>query len=79
MDGEVGIEVEDEIGLVDAEDVAEDVVGTEVVDAAGGVVEVVFVVAVEGVVEGHAAGKCAGQGGRVWCSGGGYLGRHDRR
>jgi len=61
MNGQVRIEVKDEIRLVDAEDVAEDVIGAEIVDAAGGVVEVALVIAIERVVEGRAAGQSAGK------------------
>ena len=68
MDGQVGIQIEDKIRLVDAEDVAEYVIRAEIVNPTSRVVEVVLIVAVEGVVEGGAAGKRAGKGrGRESC------------
>jgi hypothetical protein len=44
--GDVGRVVEDDVGLVEAELVAEDVVGAEEIYATDGVIEVVAVVAV---------------------------------
>src|ERR1700751_557535 len=58
---DVGIEVEDEIGLIDAERIAEDIVGAQIVNAAGGLIEVEFVVAVKCVVERNAAGQGSGK------------------
>jgi len=50
--GDVGGMIKDDVGLVEAELVAEDVVGAEEIDAADGGVEIVIVVAVESDVDG---------------------------
>jgi hypothetical protein len=70
VNGEIGIEVKDEISLVEAEGVAENVVGAEIADSADGRVEAVFSVAIQVVVESGAAGEGSGKRRRRRCRSG---------
>ena len=54
---DVGIEGENEIGLIDAEDIAEDVVSANIIGATWWSVEVVFIIAIEHIVDCGSAGQ----------------------